>query len=191
VLRSAESGAGVKELLEVFARLMPNPDGGQPPPFLKGEGQQAERVQVTPTRSVTSSRTAFKISIDPFVGPSGLFRVHQGTVRTGSQLLRRRRAQAVQGRAPVSIAGQGAREISRAIPGDICAVSKVDELHFDAVLHDSHDEDHYHLKSITFPPRWRARDRAGASVARSRSSRTPCTSSSPRIRACASSTMRA
>ncbi len=34
----------------------------------------------------------------------------------------------------------------------LCAVPKVDELHFDAVLHDSHDEDHHHLKSVAFPP---------------------------------------
>jgi hypothetical protein len=40
----------------------------------------------------------------------------------------------------------------RPCPGDICAVAKIDELHFDAVLHDSHDEDHHHLKSIAFPP---------------------------------------
>ncbi len=40
----------------------------------------------------------------------------------------------------------------QAIPGDICAVPKVEELHFDAVLHDSHDEDHYHQQSITLPP---------------------------------------
>ena len=29
---------------------------------------------------------------------------------------------------------------------------KIDEIHFDAVLHDSHDEDHHHLKSLAFPP---------------------------------------
>src|SRR5690606_16028720 len=39
-----------------------------------------------------------------------------------------------------------------AVPGDICAVAKVDEVHFDAVLHDSHDEDQYHLRSIQLPP---------------------------------------
>lgn len=42
-------------------------------------------------------------------------------------------------------------EISKGIPGDICAVAKVDVLHFDAVLHDSHDEDYLHLKSLPFP----------------------------------------
>src|SRR5205814_10600305 len=32
------------------------------------------------------------------------------------------------------------------------AIAKVDELHLDAVLHDSHEEDHYHLKPVAFPP---------------------------------------
>jgi translation elongation factor EF-G len=90
--------------------------------------------------------------IDPFVGKVGIFRVHQGTITRDTQLF------IGDGRKPFKVAhlyqlqGKEHAEISRAIPGDICAVSKVDELHFDAVLHDSHDEDNYHLKSITFPP---------------------------------------
>ena len=39
----------------------------------------------------------------------------------------------------------------RALPGDICAVAKVDELHFDAVLHDAAEDDHIHLKPLPFP----------------------------------------
>src|SRR5687767_3831887 len=149
---SAETGAGIKELLEVFARLMPNPMEGNPPPFLKGEGPSAERVQLAPDPERHVVAHVFKISIDPFVGRLGMFRVHQGTVRTGSQLF------VGDARKPFKVAhlyqlqGKEHAEVSRAIPGDICAVAKVDELHFDAVLHDSHDEDHYHLKSIVFPP---------------------------------------
>ncbi|MGH8178422.1 MAG: elongation factor G [Steroidobacter sp.] len=149
---SAETGAGVKELLEIFARLMPNPLEGNPPPFLKGEGSDAERVKVdaNPDRHVIAH--VFKVSIDPFVGRMGVMRVHQGTVRTGAQLF------VGDARKPFKVAhlyqlqGKEHSEIPRAIPGDICALSKVEELHFDAVLHDSHEEDHYHLKSISFPP---------------------------------------
>ena len=48
--------------------------------------------------------------------------------------------------------GKEHAEVPQAVPGDICAVAKLDELHFDAVLHDSHDEDHFHLKSMAYPP---------------------------------------
>jgi elongation factor G len=149
---SAETGAGVKELLEIFSRLMPNPLEGNPPPFLKGDAADAERVRVDPDPDKHVIAHVFKVTIDPFVGRLGVFRVHQGAVHTGSQLF------VGDARKPFKVAhlyelqGKDHAEIPRAIPGDICAVAKVDELHFDAVLHDSHDEDHYHLKSITFPP---------------------------------------
>ena len=41
--------------------------------------------------------------------------------------------------------------MARGLPGDICAVAKVDEMHFDAVLHDAAEDDHLHLKPLPFP----------------------------------------
>jgi elongation factor G len=149
---SAETGAGVAELLQVFERLMPNPSEGNPPPFVKGSGDEAERVPVEadPARHVIAH--VFKVSIDPYVGKLGVLRVHQGTVRPGSQLF------VGDARKPIKIAhlfrllGKETSEITAAMPGDMCAIAKVDELHLDAVLHDSHDEDQYHLKPVRFPP---------------------------------------
>ncbi|HWZ64846.1 MAG TPA: elongation factor G [Steroidobacteraceae bacterium] len=149
---SAETGAGVAELLEVIEKLMPNPAEGNPPQFLKGNGEAAEAVPVVPDPGRHVIAHVFKVSIDPYVGKLGVLRVHQGTVRQGSQLF------VGDARKPVKIAhlfsllGKDTVEIAEAGPGDICATPKVDELHLDAVLHDSHDEDQYHLKPVTFPP---------------------------------------
>jgi elongation factor G len=149
---SAESGAGVPELLQVFERLMPNPGEGNPPQFLKGSGEAAERVAVTPDPARHVIAHVFKVSIDPYVGKLGVLRVHQGTVRPGSQLF------VGDARKPIKIAhlfrllGKETAEITSAVPGEICAIAKVDELHLDAVLHDSHEEDQYHLKPVAFPP---------------------------------------
>jgi elongation factor G len=149
---SAESGAGVPEVLQILTRLMPNPTEGNPPLFLKGTGEEAERVTVSPDPAKHVIAHVFKVSIDPYVGKLGVLRVHQGTVRPGSQLL------VGDARKPIKIAhlfrllGKDTAEIVEAVPGDICAVAKVDELHLDAVLHDSHDEDQYHLKPVAFPP---------------------------------------
>jgi elongation factor G len=149
---SAETGAGIPELFEIVKRLLPNPCEGNAPPFLKGPGDSAIRVSVSPDPSQHVIAHVFKVSVDPYVGKLGIFRIHQGTVRQGAQLL------VGDARKPFRIAhlykilGKETAEIPQGIPGDICGISKVDELHFDAVLHDSHDEDHYHLRSITFPP---------------------------------------
>jgi len=149
---SAETGAGIAELTRVLEKLAPNPTEGNPPPFLKGEGADAVRVSVDPDPSKHVIAHVFKVLIDPFVGKLGIFRVHQGTVKAGAQLL------VGDARKPIKVAhlfqlqGKEHVEVAQAVPGDICAVPKIDELHFDAVLHDSHDEDHYHLKSVSFPP---------------------------------------
>jgi elongation factor G len=149
---SAETGAGVPELLEVFERLLPNPTEGNPPHFLKGSDELAQRVTVVPDPQRHIIAHVFKVCIDPYVGKLGYLRVHQGTLRPGSQLF------VGNARKPFKLAhmfklmGKETTEIPEAIPGDICAISKVDELHLDAVLHDSHEEDEYHLEAVKFPP---------------------------------------
>lgn len=150
---SAETGAGLPELLNIFERLMPNPAEGNPPPFLKGAlGDGLERVRVTPDPDKHVVAHVFKVNIDPYVGKMGVVRVHQGTIRQGSQLF------VGDARKPVRVAhlwrlmGKELVEIPAAVPGDLCALAKIEELHLDAVLHDSHDEDQYHLKAVKFPP---------------------------------------
>jgi len=148
---SARTGAGLAELLEILVKLMPNPLEGNPPAFLKGEGASAERVEITPDPARHALAHVFKVAIDAFVGRLGMFRIHQGTITKDSQLF------IGDGRKPFKVGhlfkllGKESSEIPAGIPGDICAVAKVDEIHFDAVLHDSHEEDHIHLKSVSFP----------------------------------------
>jgi elongation factor G len=148
---SARSGAGVKDLLDLFERLMPNPAEANPPLFFKGSGDAAEPFLTTPDPDKHVVADVFKIINDPFVGKLSVFRVYQGTVRRDTQLY------IDDGKKPFKVGhlfklkGKDHIEIEDAIPGDIAAVAKVDEIHFDAVLHDSHDEDQIHLKPIQFP----------------------------------------
>jgi elongation factor G len=148
---SARTGAGVAELLDVLVKLAPNPAEGNAPLFVKGEGPQAIEFRSTPDPTKHVLAHVFKVVIDPFVGRLGVFRVHQGTVTRDTQLF------IGDGRKPFKVAHllllQGAKqvEIDRAVPGDIAAVAKVDEIEFDRVLHDSHDEDQIHMRPLEFP----------------------------------------
>jgi elongation factor G len=148
---SGRSGAGVDELLRVFAQLMPNPAEGHVPPFLLGEGKDAKPVSVTPDPDKHALAHVFKVAVDPFVGKLAVFRIHQGTITKDSQLF------IGDGRKPFKIAhlfrlqGKEHVEIECGLPGDICAVGKAEDIYFDAVLHDSHEEDHIHLKPISLP----------------------------------------
>ncbi len=148
---SATTGVGIDELLEVFAQLMPNPKEGNPPQFLKGEGEAAEPIEIKSEQDQHALAHVFKVSIDPFVGKLGIFRIHQGKVNKDSQLF------IGDGRKPFKVGhllklqGKEHVEIKTGIPGDICAVAKVEDIQFDAVLHDSHDEDHIHLRPVNLP----------------------------------------
>jgi elongation factor G len=148
---SARSGAGVKELLDVIVRLLPNPTEGNPPDFLRGEGAAAELMHATPDPNLHVLAHVFKVTVDPYVGKMGVFRVHQGTVTPNSLLY------VGDGRKPFKVGhlfmlqGKDHVEVQRALPGDICAVAKVDALHFDAVLHDAAEDDHIHLAPLNFP----------------------------------------
>jgi len=148
---SARTGAGVPELLNIFARLMPNPAEGNPPPFMKGEGADMEPVAVRPDADLHALAHVFKVVNDPFRGRLGIFRIHQGTITPESQLFIGNARKAFKVGHLYRIQGKDQHEMERGIPGDICAVARVEEIHFDAVLHDSHDEDHYHLRSIECP----------------------------------------
>ncbi len=148
---SARTGVGVRELLDIAERLLPHPGEANPPPFVKGRGAEAVPIESKPDPAAHVIADVFRIVHDPFVGKLGVFRVYQGTVRKDTQLF------VDDGSKPFKVAhlyrlhGKENVEIVQAVPGDIAAVAKVDELHFDAVLHDSHDEDQIHLAPIDFP----------------------------------------
>ena len=149
---SAQTGAGVAELLRIFTDLMPNPTEGVPPVFHDGGGDDARAVHFTPDPARHVLAHVFKIAIDPFVGRTAFFRVHQGTITKDSQLFIGEARKAFRVAHLFEPHGRDLQEVDRAIPGDIGAVAKVDELTFDSVLHDNHDEDRIHLQSIAFPP---------------------------------------
>lgn len=148
---SARTGVGIKELLDIFVRLLPNPTEGNPEPFLKGAGATAERLYPVPDPLQHVVAHVFKVLIDPFIGKLGIFRIHQGTITKDSALL------IGDGRKPFKvnhlfhIHGKEHPEVMVGIPGDLCAVAKVDDIHHNVVLHDSHDEDHICLRPLYFP----------------------------------------
>jgi elongation factor G len=148
---SARTGAGIAELLDIFVKLLPNPTEGNCPQFLKGEGPNAQPIQCQPDMSKHVLAHVFKVMIDPFVGKVGVFRVHQGCITKDTQLFIGDGRKPFKVSHPYLLQGKDFVETDALVPGDIGAVAKVEDIHFDAVLHDSHDEDHIHLASLEFP----------------------------------------
>ncbi len=148
---SARTGAGVAELLDIFARLAPNPIEGNPPLFVKGEGKDVEEFRSIPAARMHVIAHVFKIIIDPFVGKVGVFRVHQGTITPNTPLYVGETGKPFKAGHLYMLQGKEFQEVKQLLPGDIGAVAKVEHIAFDSVLHDSHDEDRIHLLPLEFP----------------------------------------
>lgn len=148
---SARSGAGVRELLDILGRLMPDPTEGNPPRFLMGEGTLAKPVEVVPDPERHVIAHVFAIANDPFRGKLSIFRIHQGTITPNTQLYIGDGRKAFKISHLLRLQGRNQVEAPVGVPGDILAVARIDDTHPDAVLHDSHDEDYYHLVSPRYP----------------------------------------
>ena len=149
---SARSGAGIAELLDVMVKLLPNPAEGNPPVYINTDahGTTSEMIAVPdPGRHVLAR--VFKIEIDPFVGRLAVFRVHQGRVTPNGLLY------IGEGRKPFKpghlwiLRGKRQIAVDEAVPGDICAVAKVNEIHFDDILHDAADDARIHARPLDLP----------------------------------------
>ena len=153
VFTSAKSGAGIAELLEVVEKLLPNPAEGNPPAYLStpaGGGAPTE-LQPVPDPGKHVLAHVFKIEIDPYIGRLAVFRMHQGRLTPGTQLY------VGEGRKPIKpghlylLRGKTQTEVHEAIPGDICAIAKIEEIQFDHVLHDAASDAHVHARPLELP----------------------------------------
>ena len=147
---SAETGAGIPELLDIVEQLMPNPGEGNPPVFLRGESDP-ERFHSSPEADKHVLAHVFRVTNDPFAGKMGVFRIYQGCIDKDSLLYVGDARKTFKVSHLFKLQGKDFVEIETGQPGDICAVSKVEEIHFDSVLHDDQDDALVHLEPMDFP----------------------------------------
>jgi len=146
---------GIDALLKVIDELCPDPTEGNPRPFYKDAAPDDE-VHATLSADDHVLAHVFQVTNDAYAGKLAAFRVHQGTVTAQTQLFIDDRRQG-ESKKPFKVShlfkvqGGQRTEVDQAIPGDLVAVAKVEDVHFDAVLHDSHDEDGIHLRPLKFP----------------------------------------
>ena len=145
---SAASGAGIDLLLETLGGLMPSPADGDPPAFAGADGSA---VEVSPDPAADVLAHVFRVTIDPFVGRLSAFRIHSGTVTRDTQLY------VDDGRKPFKVGhlfrlqGREHVEIDQGVPGDICAVAKVDDIEYGAVLHTAGGGDAPRPEAVALP----------------------------------------
>ncbi|MEZ9539461.1 elongation factor G [Shewanella sp. 10N.286.51.B8] len=148
---SAEQDIGISSLLEMLTKLMPSPLEANPPQFIKGFTENATPIDVSQKADDHVLAHIFRVSIDPFLGRMGVFRLYQGTIEVGMKLFIGHSRKPFKVTNILKLQGDQHSNVNQAMPGDICAIAKIDELEVGAVLHDSHDEDEFHLPELVLP----------------------------------------
>jgi elongation factor G len=150
---SAKTGAGIDDLLHIVASLCPSPLEVNPPEFLKrdAEGQPEHEWNALPEPNGKLLAHVFKVYTDPFLGRVGIFRVHQGTLRAKSEVIINDHKKATKLGHVFVLQGKEHTEVSEVGPGMIAAVAKVDDVHFNCVIHDSHELDSVRLNPLPIP----------------------------------------
>jgi elongation factor G len=153
VFTSARTGAGVAELLDVIVKLLPNPTEGNPPAYIStpAGGAQPTDLQPVPDPGKHVLAHVFKVEIDPYIGRLAVFRVHQGRLTPGTQLYIGDSRKPVKAGHLYMLRGKTQTEVNEAIPGDICAITKIDDIAFDHILHDSAEDAHVHARPVGLP----------------------------------------
>ena len=149
---SAKTGAGAEDLLHIFADLCPSPTEVNISEFVT-KGADGSEAPFTPKPDPTAKVIAhvFKVTSDPFVGKLAFFRVHQGTVRHKSELLLSGNKKPLRITHIFKVQGKEHVEVSEVGPGDLGAVSKIDELHFGGVLHEAQEHETLRVKPLPMP----------------------------------------
>lgn len=150
---SAKSGVGVDDLLHIFASLCPSPLEVNPPEFVIREKEDSDEVEwhAKPEPSGKLLAHVFRVVIDPFLGKIAIFRVHQGTLKAKSDILINDHKKAVKLGHVFILQGKDHVEAHEFGPGSIGAIAKIDELHINDVIHESHEYDGVHLIPLPVP----------------------------------------
>lgn len=150
---SARTGAGAADLMHVIASLLPSPLEGNPRTFLLREAEDSAERAYHPRPDTDAPLLAhiFKVSSDKHVGKLGIFRVHQGTLKAKSELFIDADKKPIRIGHVMQRQGKEASEVEAVGPGDLGMVAKIEEVRFNAVLHDTHELDHIRLKPLPLP----------------------------------------
>ncbi len=145
---SAQTGAGVDQLLHVFASLLPSPLEGNPRTFVTEDGTELVAV---PEADKPLIAHVFSIASDPFVGKLGYFKVHQGVIKSKTEIHIDSEKKGVRVSHVLKAQGKDTVEVDELGPGELGVIAKIDEIAFDSVLHIGHDFDGLKLRPLPLP----------------------------------------
>lgn len=145
---SAKNLIGMRDLIKVFVRHLPNPTEANAPLFYREDGSEYLTI---PDANRPVVAHVFKVVNDPYIGKIGLFRLHQGCITKDAVLYVDNGKKPFKIAHPLMLQGKETSEVDEMNPGYIGAVAKVDDIVYGSVLHGAGIEGDIHMKKLNFP----------------------------------------
>ena len=145
---SAKNLIGMRDLIKVFVRHLPNPTEANAPLFYRPDGSEYVTI---PDANRPVVAHVFKVVNDPYIGKIGLFRLHQGRITKDSTLFVDDGKKPFKIGKPIMLQGKEGIEVDEMNPGYIGAVAKVDDIVYGSVLHDASIDGTIYMKKLNFP----------------------------------------
>jgi elongation factor G len=136
---SVKKDVGIGELLDAVCNYAVSPVQAKQRTAMKGSGDKAEEVTVTPKESGEFVGQVFKTLNDKFVGNLSFIRVYSGKITAEQPVVNVRTGKSSRTGGLIQMQGKQQKSIPEAIAGDIVAVAKVEDLHIgDTVSNQAH-----------------------------------------------------
>lgn len=129
---AAEKNIGVGRMMEFLINYCPDPVTGKTATLLKGDAK--DEVVITPSASAETCAFVFKTISEPHVGELSLFRVYNGCITAGSDLVNQANGKNERLNQIYSLRGKERFELPKVPVGDIAAVVKLKDTHTNNTL---------------------------------------------------------
>jgi elongation factor G len=125
---SARKDVGIAELLDAIGQYGLSPLQGTVRKAVKGSGDKAQEVPLQASESGEFIGQVFKTLNDKFVGNLSFFRVLAGKINADQPIVNTRTGKSSRTGGLIVMQGKTQKPVTEAIPGDIVAVAKVEDL---------------------------------------------------------------
>ncbi len=125
---SGKKDIGISELLDALAKYALSPCQGKKRVAIRGSGDKSQEVTLDPNESGEFVAQVFKTLTDKFVGHLSFLRVYSGKLTAEQPIVNPRTGKSARSGGLLLVQGKGHKNVTEAIPGDIVAVAKVDDL---------------------------------------------------------------
>jgi elongation factor G len=119
---------GIPELLDALCQFALSPAQAKPRKAVKGSGDKAVEVAVAPNPAGECVGLVFKTLTDKFVGNLSFVRIFSGTFKPDQPLFNVRTDRSARTGGLALVQGNKQKPMEEAIPGDIFAVAKIEDL---------------------------------------------------------------